>query len=252
LPRLVAIAAMLLVLAWPASARNIKLTIYDDGLSCPGNCDAHVVMFHTDNGTRYAFRPDSSRSNPQTCISGEDCVICFGESDATCMHAKYRGNGPSVGRFDFTPAFYSGNCPRSDIPTALRNQCDSLDKAASRLGYFDAINCFRTPDEPKCKAVMTSSKAAQDADIPKRNRCLEMGQRHYNAAQSDPRERRANVCNYSDLRLGGKPGNRWRLLLPAACRAGTFVDKIGLDCCSTDVRFAAANHPECKGYFPSK
>jgi hypothetical protein len=90
--RLIAIASMLLVFAWPASARNIKLTIYDDGLSCPGNCDAHVVIFPSDNGTRYAFRSNSTRSNPQKCIYGDDCVICFGESEATCMHAKYRGN----------------------------------------------------------------------------------------------------------------------------------------------------------------
>jgi len=79
-----------------------------------------------------------------------------------------------------------------------------------------------------------------------------MGERPYNLAQSDPKERRANNCNYSDLRLGGKPGKRWRLLLPAACRPGTFVDNFGLDCCSTDVRFAAANHPECRSFFPSK
>jgi hypothetical protein len=216
------------------------------------DCLAHVVMFPADNGSRYAFRPNSTKSNPHKCISGEDCVICFGESDATCMHAKYRGNGPSVGRFDFTPAFYSENCSRSDIPDALRKQCNSLDKAASHLGYADAINCFNAHGDPKCKTIMTSSETAQEVDIPKRKKCTEMGQEKYNAAQSDPRERRANDCNYSDLRLGGKPGNRWRLLLPAACRPGTFVDKFGLDCCSGDVRFAAANHPECKAFFPSK
>lgn len=249
--RLITIISMILICVWPAKARNIKLTIYDDGLSCAANCDAHVVMFRTDNGTRYAFRPDSSRSHPQKCVSGEDCVICFGEANATCMHARYRGNGPSVGRFDFTPAFYSENCPRADIPTALREQCNSLDQAASRLRYVDAINCFNSPGDPKCKAIMTSSRAAQEADIPKRKQCIQVGQKKYNASQSDPKERRANDCNYSELSLGGKPGKRWRLLLPAACRLGTFVDRFGLDCCSGDIRFAAANHPECKAFFPS-
>jgi hypothetical protein len=57
-----------------------------------------------------------------------------------------------------------------------------------------------------------NSKAAQEVDIPKRKQCLEKGQRNYNAAQTDPKERRANDCNYSDLRLGGKPGKRRRIL----------------------------------------
>jgi hypothetical protein len=170
--RLIATASILFVFAWPASARNIKLTIYDDGLSCPGNCDAHVVMFPADNGTRYAFRPNSTRSNPQKCIAGQDCVICFGEPDATCMHAKYRGNGPSAGRFDFTPAFYSENCSRTGIPDALQQQCNSLDKAASHLGYADAINCFNAPDDPKCKTIMTNSEATQEVDVPKRKKCI--------------------------------------------------------------------------------
>lgn len=178
-------------------------------------------------------------------------MICFGEPDATCMHAKYRGNGPRVGRFDFTRAFYSENCSRTDIPDALRKQCNSFDKAASRRGYVDAINCFNAPDDRKCKTIMMNSKAAQEVDIPKRKQCLK-GPRNYNAAQSDPKERRTNDCNYSALKLGGKPGNRWRILLPAACRPGTFVGKSGLDCCSNDIWFAAANHSECKAYFPSK
>jgi hypothetical protein len=71
MPTLIAIIAMLPILAWPAHARDMKLTIYDDGLSCPGNCDSHVVMFRTDNGTRFAFRPDSTRTNPGKRISGK-------------------------------------------------------------------------------------------------------------------------------------------------------------------------------------
>jgi hypothetical protein len=179
-------------------------------------------------------------------------VICFGESDATCVHAIYRGNGPSAGRFDFTPAFYSENCSRTNIPTALRKQCDDFDRAAARGGYVNAINCFDTPDDPKCRAVIANAKAAREADIPKRQKCLEMGQRRYNAAQTDPKQRRATECNYSELSLGGSRGRHWKLLLPAACRRGTFVDKFSLDCCTSDVRFAAVNHPECKAFFPSR
>jgi hypothetical protein len=68
--------------------------------------------------------------------------------------------------------------------------------------------------------------------------------------RTDPRERRANACNYSDLRLGGSGDRRWRLLLPAACRPDTFVGRDGLDCCSENVRFAASVHPECTTFFP--
>lgn len=243
---------LLIGFAGSANARDMMLTIYDDGLSCPSMCDAHVVMFHPDNGTRYAFAPTSSRSAPQPCVAGQECKICFSEDDKSCMLARYRGDGPKAGRFDFTPAFYKENCAKPDIPKALKKQCGTLDNTASRLGYTDSINCFTSPNDTKCQALMENARAAQGADIPKRDKCLSMGQKAYNKAQVDPKERRANECNYSDLRLGGKPGNRWRRLLPAACRAGTFVDQFGLDCCSSDVRFAAANHPECRAFFPKR
>jgi hypothetical protein len=50
--------------------------------------------------------------------------------------------------------------------------------------------------------------------------------------------------------LGGSATKHWHLLLPAACREGTYVDRFGLDCCSADIRFAASNHPECAAFFP--
>ena len=28
------------------------------------------------------------------CVNGKECVICFGEADASCMSATYRGGGP--------------------------------------------------------------------------------------------------------------------------------------------------------------
>src|SRR4051794_25776466 len=148
--RTILFSVLLLALAAPAHARDIKLTIYDDGLSCPANCDAHVVLNPSDKGTRFAFRPASSRSAPQACVAGEQCSICFGEADASCMTATYRGGGPAVGRFDFTPAFYDANCSRSDIPTALRAQCASLDRAVISGGYQTRINCFSDPGNAKC------------------------------------------------------------------------------------------------------
>lgn len=50
---------MLLLLASNIHAADIKLTLYDDGLSCPENCDAHVVFHSALNGTKHAHAPVS-------------------------------------------------------------------------------------------------------------------------------------------------------------------------------------------------
>jgi hypothetical protein len=50
-----------------ARAQEMTLTIYDDGKAYPGGCDAHVVVNPSDNGTRFAFDPASSRPRPQKC-----------------------------------------------------------------------------------------------------------------------------------------------------------------------------------------
>lgn len=239
-----------LALASPATARDMKLTIYDDGISCPGHCDAHVVMNNQDNGTRYAFQPGSSRAAPQACLTGEKCNICFGEADDTCMAVTYRGGGPPIGTFDFTPAFYDANCPRVDVPAALRNQCRSLDKAVTKFGYDKRINCFNEPANSKCVDAVQAALAAQAADRPKRERCLAIGEKAYNKEQTVASEKRTIGCNYTLLLLGGRPEKRWHLLLPGACRSGTFVDQFGLDCCNSSARFAAGLHPECTPFFP--
>jgi hypothetical protein len=166
------------------------------------------------------------------------------------MTARYLGGGPPVGTFDFTPAFYDVNCSRHDIPAALKQQCSRLDAAVRSHGYGRRINCFGTPGERKCQSVMASAKEAQNEDERKREQCLQMGEARYNQQQTDPRQRRANDCNYSELRLGGSNGKKWRLLLPAACRPGTYVDQFGLDCCSGNLRLAASLHPECTAFFP--
>jgi hypothetical protein len=59
----------------------------------------HVVLNKANNGTRYAFRPDSSRATPKKCVTSQTCRICFGEADSSCMNALYRGGGPKVGAF---------------------------------------------------------------------------------------------------------------------------------------------------------
>jgi hypothetical protein len=249
--RFLLVFAVLVLVCGVSEARDMKLTIYDDGMSCPSNCDAHVVMNKRDNGTRYAHSPSSTRAAPVACKDGEDCVICFSEADASCTTVKYRGGGPPFGTFDFTPAFYQDSCKDgTKVPDAVVAACKSFDKIVSKFGYDKATNCFERPDDPKCTAVITTAKAAQDADIPKRLLCIKMGEPAFNKAQTDPRERRTNACNYSQMSLGGTTAKSWRLLLPAACRPGTYVDKYGLDCCSADTRFAAENHPECSAFFP--
>lgn len=248
--RVLAVAIALFVTTNFAHARDMMLTIYDDGMSCPGDCDAHVVFRDEENGTRYAHSPEINRDTPGKCAKNHNCVVCFGETDDSCMTAMYRGSGPKRGRFDFTPAFYRDNCKRDKIPTALGSECASIDRAIVKYGYDTRTNCFVTPANAKCTAILAASKAAQDADVPKRLLCLKMGEKAFNKAQASFKERRANDCNYSDASLGGKPGNRWHILLPGACRPNTYVDPQGLDCCSEDIRFAAANQLECESFFP--
>jgi hypothetical protein len=242
---------LLVVGSSPLAAREIRLTIYDDGLSCPSKCDAHVVLNPADNGTRYASLPTSARDTPLRCTVGAACRICFGEADNTCMTVTYRGGGPPVGTFDFTPAFYRAHCGDHGVPSALESQCAALDAVVVRLAYDKRINCFRDLHNPLCASIMQSAAAARAADVPKRARCLELGQAAYNS-QVAPAERRANECNYSEARLGGPnaKGVRWRLLLSGACRPGTYVGRDGLDCCQEDERFSASVHPECAAFFP--
>ena len=100
-----------LLCATPAFAEDFQSTIYSDGASCPGNCDAHVVFHRSHNGTKFASLPSSPRSSPVACKVGEPCRICFDDRDSSCMDVLYRGNGPDKERFDFTPAFYEAACP---------------------------------------------------------------------------------------------------------------------------------------------
>ena len=61
-----------------AQAESMRATLYDDGLACPGGCDAHVVFAPQHNGTRNAFLPPlSERGAPKPCVAGSSCMICF-------------------------------------------------------------------------------------------------------------------------------------------------------------------------------
>jgi hypothetical protein len=246
------IIALLLLSAAPAVAQTMRPTIYDDGRSCPGGCDAHVVLNRADNGTRFASDPASSRQQPRACVAGAMCRICFSAEDASCMSVRYRGGGPPRGKFDFTPTFFAQTCGRADIPQALKTYCRELDAVVVARGYNTRVNCIASPADPRCAPVISVAKAAQAADEPKRLQCVAEGEARYNARQTDPKARRAQGCNYSLQSLGGPNSNgvRWQVLLPGGCRTGTFVGQNGTDCCSADVRFAASVAPECSKYFP--
>lgn len=55
------------------AARTMRVTMYADGVSCPGGCDAHVVFRGSVNGTANAHAPDSTARPYQRCKSGQEC-----------------------------------------------------------------------------------------------------------------------------------------------------------------------------------
>jgi hypothetical protein len=231
-------------------ARNMIATIYDDGKSCPNNCDAHVVFNPRHNGTRNAFDPASDRAAPRKCAAGQPCKICFSADASSCMLATYRGAGPAVGRFDFTPAFFEENCPKPDMPAAFARQCRSAQPAIDRLK--NRINCVTNPEHEKCKALMEAVVRRKAADDVLYDECKRIGEAAFNRKyRNQPGMQRSNDCSYTMLRTGGpnSKGERWRRLLDGACRPGTFVGKNGLDCCSGSLYAAAFLGSECQQFF---
>lgn len=235
-----------------ASAGDMRATMYADGLACPGDCDAHVVFAAKHNGTRNAFAPPlDSRAAPKKCVRGSPCIICFDDSESSCMEALYRGNGPHADTFDFTPAFYVAECTRGDIPPQLAAKCRELDAAVRKSGYGDRVNCLATPGVAVCTAIVEKAQRQKREDAALRDACLRDGEVGFNARQSDSSKQRALGCNYEKIGTGGpnSHGKTWRRLLPGACRAETYVGRDGLDCCSDQVFVAAALHPECSSYY---
>lgn len=66
---------LLLAIMLPAAgpAKTVRLTIYDDGISCPGNCDADVVFHKTLNGTEFAHAPSTPAAPYSKCPEPAAC-----------------------------------------------------------------------------------------------------------------------------------------------------------------------------------
>jgi hypothetical protein len=154
-------------------AQNMIPTTYDDGKSCPNNCDAHVVFHPSVNGTRNAFDPSSSRESPRKCVKGQLCKICFSQQADSCMLAMYRGAGPDVDRFDFTPAFYEENCSKPQLPLAFARKCRTAEAAIANLRT--QINCIEQPTHEKCRPMMDVVVRRKAADDLLYAECKQMG-----------------------------------------------------------------------------
>lgn len=234
-------------------AKKMRSTIYDDGKSCPGGCDAHVVFDSSNNGTRYAFAPSSTRKAPQKCKNGDICTICFSEDDASCMQALYRGNGPHIDAFDFTPPFYEANCDKPNLPKEFAGVCTTL-KTGSRR-YEGLVNCILTPDDKRCASVIEPAKKRKQIDDPIYAECVKMGTKAFNAQfPGRPEKQRMNGdCGYEKLKTGrNSKGRTWHRLLDGACRPGTYVGKDGTDCCTGSIYAAAGLVTECNLFFVKK
>ena len=249
LPVLIAIFLTLPASSAQPQARRMFPTTYDDGKACPGDCDAHVVFHPSVNGTGNAFDPASTRESPRKCVKDQFCRICFSEQADSCMLARYRGAGPDVDRFDFTPAFYEENCSKPELPQAFSTKCRSAEAAIANLRT--QINCIEQPSHEKCKGMMevvTRRKAADDLLYAE---CKRIGEVGFNQKyRTHPSLQRSNNCEYERLSTASNShGQRWRRLLDGTCNAGSFVGKNGLDCCSGSLFSTALLESECCGFY---
>lgn len=227
-----------------SQAETKKTTIYDDGASCPANCDAHVV-FHKDmNGTEFAYKP-GTKNVP--CERNQTCRICLESGGKQCLEVMYRGRGPHPDTFDFTPAFYKEACATTPEQSLLAKECKELKNAAKQLE--GRINCIAIPDNTKCVDIIAASKTARELDLPKYNLCLQMGEKNYNKNKSVA-EKRSNECAYEFKGTGKSPKKIWRKLLPGTCRVQTYVGRDGLDCCSGITFADGPLGVECQGFYP--
>ena len=223
--------------ASPTLAKSIRMTIYDDGKSCPASCNAHVVFQSSLNGTIFAHDPSTPAAPFKKCSLGSPCNICFDDSSpASCMTAEYQGGGPSPDTFDFTPKFYQQNCSKPSIPRQLKEQCDDLEKAAKPLA--SKVNCIANPTRTECVSLISTANALQVADLPLYNQCKKEGEARFNKGRPLSQQR-SNDCAYEQKGTGGpnSKGHTWKRLLPGACRTGAYVGRDGLDCC-TGITFA--------------
>lgn len=237
--------------ALSATAESIRLTIYDDGKSCPADCDAHVVFDNSLNGTEFAHSRETTKAPFSKCIVGETCLLCIESGGKQCLEATYRGGGPAHKTFDFTPAFYQKACAGQPPQDALKAKCEELRKGAKALE--DRINCFAEPTRAECEALIKAARETQTADRTVYDECKAKGELNFN--KDRPKEiQRSNNCAYERYGTGGpnSKGTTWKKLLPGVCRSGTFVGRDGLDCCSGNSFSDGPLGLECRAFYPAK
>ncbi|MEM8983922.1 MAG: hypothetical protein AAGC71_12910 [Pseudomonadota bacterium] len=224
----IAVGVAMMGLARSAGSDEVRVTVYNDGYSCAGGCDAHVVFHPTMNGTRHAHRPNAPSV---ACAVGEPCRLCFDEAHASCVDTMYRGAGPSPGVFDVTPAFFAKLCTRHALPHPLASACAQRAHSAALLSK--AVNCIREPNHARCRALMVNAQTQQNRDARRYEQCRREGQARFNADRP-VEQKRWHDCAYEYAPTGGpnSRGLRWRRLQPGACPAGSYLGEYGLDCCT--------------------
>jgi hypothetical protein len=224
-------------------------TVYDDGLSCPGGCDAHVVFATKHNGTANAFDASSSRSSPTRCTPGGRCTVCFDAGTSSCVTTTCRGAGPPEGRFDFTPAFFAEHCSSAGLPDPLARICRGAQTRRAELEKL--VNCIQSPADERCRAMMDAAAARKKADDELFAACKKMGEAAFNKKHAaEPARQRSHDCAYEQIGTGrNSKGVTWKRLLDGACRPGSFAGRDGLDCCTGDVFQAALLGRECRAFF---
>lgn len=237
-----------ILLPLQSAAEAVRLTIYDDGMSCPGNCDAHVVLHPSLNGTEFAHAPATPKSPYSKCTDGAPCELCLVSGHQQCLSVMYRGAGPTLMTFDLTPAFYEQACPSASTIPLLQTKCNEISKAAA--GLTGSVNCISEPANPLCKALMDAENRRRAEDQPLYEQCKTLGEAKFNAAQEQSKHR-SNDCAYESKATGGpnSKGTTWRRLLPGACRLGTFVGRDGLDCCNGNPVSDGPLGLECRAFY---
>ena len=201
---------------------DLHATCYDDGDSCPGDCDPHVVANNATNGTARFHAPGSRPGDWRACRNGQDCEVCFGDDPADCLTVTYRGTGPDAGRADFTAAFWAQICEEEDdLPTAVDTECDRIDSGSDRLR---AVSCLETPGAEGCEGIVPTAaeRAAAEQAVAE---CL-------------ARRNNSWRCYYQ-----GPNGT----MSAGACDSGA-VNASGWDCCTGD-RFHDACVTGCGDYY---
>lgn len=232
-----------------AHADTVRLTVYDDGLSCPAGCDAHVVFHKEMNGTEFAHLPQNTSAPFLKCVAGAGCRLCIESGGKQCLEAMYRGAGPSEMTFDFTPRFYQTACASKPTQPLLAAKCAQLAKAAAKLE--GRKNCISHPKSDGCANLIVQAVAAKTADRVEQLRCKSIGEAAYNKTKAEAQQR-SNGCSYERTGSGGpnSKGTTWKRLLPGACRDETFVGRDGLDCCSGLTIADGMLGLECAHFYP--